>query len=39
MALLASDDFLDRMNIGIKTVLQEYKKTVKIEFITSSLLE
>jgi 4-hydroxy 2-oxovalerate aldolase len=39
MALLASDDFLDRMNIGIKTVLQEYKKNVKIEFITSSLLE
>ena len=38
MSLIASTDFLDRMNLGMHRILEEYKKKVQIEFITTSLL-
>jgi 4-hydroxy 2-oxovalerate aldolase len=39
MALLASAEFLDKMNTGMKRVIQEYRKDSDINFITSSLLD
>lgn len=39
MALLATSDFLDRMNEGMKKVLRKYSEVIDINFITSSLLE
>lgn len=39
MALLASNDFFDRMNYGMREVLKEYSMQIKISFITNSLLE
>lgn len=38
MALLAPVDFLDRINDGMRTVLNEMKKTVNIKFITPSII-
>lgn len=38
MALIASVDFLEKMNAGMRKILGEYKKEVKIESITNSLL-
>jgi 4-hydroxy 2-oxovalerate aldolase len=39
MALLASAEFLDRMNTGMKRVIRGYKTEASIEFITPSLVE
>jgi 4-hydroxy 2-oxovalerate aldolase len=39
MALLSHSEFLDKMNVGMKRVIQEYRKVVQIEFITTSLLK
>lgn len=38
MALLAKTEFLDRINDGMRTVLREYSKKIKIHFLTTSLL-
>ena len=39
MSLLASENFMDEMNCGMKNVINEFKKVVEINFITESLLD
>lgn len=39
MSLFASEELMDAMNLGMKTVINEFKKSVNINFITSSLLD
>lgn len=38
MTLLASEEFLDRMNYGMKKMLDEFGKIVDISFITTTIL-